>query len=338
MITKNIFRQFLFMILALCAVPAIAAEPETTLTANDDKPGSLLFYNIYSSSATSPDRENTRINITNANPVTGVTMHLFFVDGSTCTVADGFLCLLPMQSTSFNLSEIDPGVTGYLVVVAVDGPAGTAGGTNTGSPVNFNYLIGDEFVKLASGHQAGLGAVSYPVVEGEVQPVMNQAQVNNEPFTTLVFDGAPGNYARAARMVAIANLHSPNVESTLLVLNRFGGDLSSKALSIGSIFGLMYNDETRTASFSFSSGSCQFRGIISSSFPRTAPRANIFIPEGRTGWMKFYGQSESTGLSGSVLISSLFDGPSAQRGGHNLHTLTLTDVTTYTIPVFPPSC
>ncbi|MBK9315182.1 MAG: hypothetical protein IPM55_13205 [Acidobacteria bacterium] len=337
MTKNNIIKNFLFIILALAiyAAPALAAEPEMTVTANDDKPGSLLFYNIYSSNASSPDRENTRINITNTNGTTGVAMHLFFVDGSTCTVADGFLCLLPMQTTSFSISEIDPGVTGYLVVLAVDGPAGMAGGTNTGSPVKFNYLIGDEYVKLASGHQAGLGAVSYPVVEGDAPPVM---PVNNEPFATLVFDGKPGNYVRAPRMVAIANLLSPNVESTLLVLNRFGGDLSSKALSIGSVFGLMYNDETRTASFSFSSGSCQFRGVISSSFPRTAPRANVFIPEGRVGWMKFYGQSASVGLSGSVLISSLFDGPSSYQGGHNLHTLTLTDVTTYTVPVFPPSC
>jgi len=340
MFTKNTIKHILFIVIAVAiyALPAYAAEPELTITSNDDKPGSLLFYNLYSSSATSPDRENTRINITNTNQVTGVSMHLFFVDGSTCSVADGFLCLLPNQTTTFNIAEVDPGVTGFLVVVAVDGPAGTAGGSNTGSPVNFNFLIGDEYVKLSSGHQAGLSAISYPVVEGEVIPVGQTIVSATEPFATLIFDGAPGNYARVARTVAIANLQSPNVESTLLILNRFGGDLSVKALSLGAIFGLMYNDETRSASFSFNSGSCQFRGVINASFPRTAPRANVFIPEGRVGWMKFYGLNDTVGLSGAVLIDSFFDGPSAHTGGHNLHTLTLATTSSLTVPVFPPSC
>jgi len=340
MSTNNIIKRIIFFVIAIAAftLPALAAEPELTITSNDDKPGSLLFYNIYSSSATSPDRENTRINITNTNQVTGVSMHLFFVDGSTCTVADGFLCLLPNQTTTFNLSEIDPGVTGYLVVIAVDGPSGTAGGSNTGSPVNFNFLIGDEYVKLASGHQAGLSAISYPVVEGQVVPVGAPLVSASEPFTTLIFDGVPGNYAKVARTVAIANLQSPNVESTLLILNRFGGDLSVKAATLGAIFGLMYNDETRSASFSFNSGSCQFRGVINANFPRTAPRANVFIPEGRVGWMKFYGLNDTIGLSGAVLIDSLFDGPSAHNGGHNLHTLTLATTSSLTVPVFPPSC
>src|SRR5215471_16008067 len=54
------------------------------------------------------------------------------------------------QKASFTTSDADPGTRGYIVAVAVDGL--------TGCPANFNFLIGDEYVKYASGHAANLGA------------------------------------------------------------------------------------------------------------------------------------------------------------------------------------
>jgi hypothetical protein len=78
---------------------------------------------------------------------------------------------------------------------------------------------------------------------------------------------------------------------------------------------------------------------LSSSFPRTAPRFEQFIPAGRSGWAKFYSQSD-VGLLGAQLNFNANAGTTANafNQGHNLHKLTLTTAATLTIPVFPPNC
>ncbi|MEK7830744.1 MAG: hypothetical protein AAB401_06625, partial [Acidobacteriota bacterium] len=85
---------------------------------SDQKAGSVLVYNIYTSS-TDPNRQNTRINLTNTNSQLAAFVHLFFVFEG-CSVADNFVCLTPNQTASFLMSDLDPGVTGYMVAVAVD--------------------------------------------------------------------------------------------------------------------------------------------------------------------------------------------------------------------------
>jgi hypothetical protein len=59
------------------------------------------------------------------------------------------ICLTANQTTTFLASEQDPGTTGYHLAIAVDGV--------NGCPINFNFLIGDEYIKLESGHFANLG-------------------------------------------------------------------------------------------------------------------------------------------------------------------------------------
>src|SRR5262245_47642086 len=145
--------------LALMATAAFAADPgidnpndpsvRAASQINDQKKGSVLIYNVYSSGATGGNANNTRINITNTNSVRDVAVHLFFVDGSSCAVADSFMCLTSNQTSSFLSSDVDPGVTGYILAFASD--------TVTGNPIAFDYLIGDEYVKFATGHTANLG-------------------------------------------------------------------------------------------------------------------------------------------------------------------------------------
>src|SRR5215471_8905496 len=151
----------LFAMLVMSAA-AFAADPglpvPATSEASDQKAGALLFYNAYTSSATSANTANTRINITNTNALSGIFVHLFFVDGSTCSVADSFICLTQNQTASFLTSDVDPGINGYIVAVTVNG---------AGVPVPFNFLIGDEYVKYGSGHAANLGAIAFAEINGE---------------------------------------------------------------------------------------------------------------------------------------------------------------------------
>ena len=136
-------------ITANCPTPGPGVADPATSELSDQKPGSVLIYNIYTSNATSPESQDTRINLTNIDPTRSAIVKLFFVDGASCSVADSFICLTPNQTASFRASDLDPDATGYIVAVAVD---------NQGCPINFNNLIGDAYVKFSTGHAANLAA------------------------------------------------------------------------------------------------------------------------------------------------------------------------------------
>ena len=197
----------------------------------------------------------------------------------------------------------------------------------------FNYLIGDEYVKLSSGHAANLTAESFAALAGGL-PACNTSSVT----AVLNFDGI--SYNRAPRVLAASNIPSrANGNDTLIVLNRVGGDLAAGAATLGSLFGILYDDAENPLSFTFSAGVCQFRSSLSSSFPRTAPRFEQFIPAGRSGWAKFYSLAD-IGLLGAQLNFNANAGLEANafNQGHNLHKLTLTAAAALTIPIFPPNC
>ncbi len=278
------------------------------------KPGSVLIYNLYTSGI-DPARNDTRITLTNTNPVNSALAHLFFVDGSNCSVADLFVTLTQNQTVSLLASDIDPGVTGYLVVVATD---------ESGCPTVQNDLLGEALVKFESGHMANLPAIGIAGL-GNGTIACNP----NSPTATLAFDGV--SYNELPRTLAFDSLDSRATgNSTMLVINRLGGDLTSGAAPLGSLAGLLFDDTEASQSFTLPGGTCQLRGILGNNFPRTAPRYDNVIPAGRTGWMKLW-PIDDAGISG-VMINEATVGFSQ---GHNLHALTTTSSVVFTIPVFP---
>ena len=297
--------------------------------ASDQKAGSVLIYNFYTSSVSNPNAQDTRISITNISQMKSVAVHLFFVNGENCSVADSFLCLTENQTASFLASEFDPGVSGYLVAVAVD--------SQTGCPISFNCLIGDEYIKLSSGHSANLGAEAFSALFAGRLPGCDV----NSVTANLVFDGTSG-YNRVPRMLALSNIPSPaDGNNTLLILNRIGGDLAGGGLSpLTSLFGVLYNDNEDPLSFGFSPGSCQFRATLSNSFPRTVPRLETHVPAGRSGWMRLWmgGSDGNRGILGAQINFNSSGDAGAFHQGHNLHKLTLDTVNTFTIPIIPPNC
>jgi uncharacterized repeat protein (TIGR01451 family) len=301
-----------------------------TSPVSDQKAGSILIFNLYTSSSVDPTGENTRINITNTSPSTGtsnagsVSLHFFFISGDTCEVTDSFLCLTANQTTSFLMSDLDPDTTGFLIVVAVD--------QVTGCPINRNVLIGDEYVRLGSGHAANLAAEAFAAI---ADPPC--ACDENTVVATLSLDGIHYNQAPH---ILIAN-GIPSVSdnnSTLLVLNRIGGNLGSRPEAIGEFSGLLFDDQEHGLSF-VASGSCQFRQVISSTFPRTSPRFPQFIASGHSGWIKIIA-GEDAGILGSVIVhnSEKTFFANAFNGGSNLHKLTFTGSATFKVPVFSSRC
>ncbi|MGH9803332.1 MAG: hypothetical protein ACRD82_23460, partial [Blastocatellia bacterium] len=278
---------------------------------------------LYTSSASAPNSQNPRVSLTNVHPQLPTNVHLFFVEGTSCSIADSYVCLTANQTSSFLMSDLDPGTTGYIVAVATD---------SRGCPVNFNFLIGDEYVKFQSGHAANLGAQAYSAIAGGL-PACDQNSVTAQ----INFDGV--SYDRTARVLSLDSVGSrADGNDTLLVLNRIGGNLGIGASTLGAIFGIFYDDSENSVSFSFSGG-CQLRNSLSNNFPRITPRYEQFVPAGRTGWMKLFSQSD-IGLTGAAINFNPNSASSAGafNQGHNLHVLTLSSAASYVIPVFPPSC
>jgi hypothetical protein len=312
-------------ITANCQAPGPGNPLSAAVAPDDQRAGSVLVYNIYTSGSTSGNTQNTRLSLTNTHTQQSAKVHLFFVDGSSCSVADSYMCLTPNQTTSFLAADFDPGTTGYLVAVAVD--------TN-GCPINFNYLIGDEYVKFASGHAANLGAQSFSALAGGLS-----ACDGNSVTAALNFDGV--SYSRAPRVLSLSNVGSrADGNDTLLILNRIGGNLGIGASTFGTLFGIFYNDAENALSFSFGGG-CQLRSSLSNNFPRITPRFEQFVPAGRTGWLKLFSQSPiDIGITGAAINFNPNSSTSAGafNQGHNLHALTLSATNSFTIPVFPPNC
>lgn len=323
---------FAFLATVVLSSAALAADPgqlyPPTAEASDQKAGSLLVYNVYTSGATSGNAENSRINITNTSVTSAAFVHLYFVS-ATCGIADSYICLTATQTASFLASDIDPGVKGYIVAIAVDGVIGC--------PVAFNWLIGDAYVKFASGHAANLGAVAFSALYNGLLPGCD----GNSVVAAVNLNGAVGaGYNCSPAVVALDNVGSrADGNDTMIILNRVGGNLGLGAASLGALFGLLYDDAENVTSFTFT-GNCQFMSSLSNNFPRTTPRFETFIPAGRTGWAKFSNQTGAIGILGAAINFNPNAATSAGafNGGHNLHHLTLNCGMAYTVPVFPPSC
>jgi hypothetical protein len=307
----------------------LAADPGLTYPwtseVSDQKAGSILFYNFYTSSTSQPNRQNTRFNITNTSSTSAAFVHLFFVEGSSCNVSDRTVCLTANQTMTFLASEQDPGTTGYLIAIAVDGVVGC--------PTSFNFLIGDEYIKLELGHQANLGAEAFAALYDGDLPGCD----GNSVTTTVALNGV--QYNRVPRVLAVSSIGSTlDGNVTRIIINRVGGSLLTSANSIGQIFGELFDDAEGVHSFTIPFSGCQRVATLGNDFPRTAPRFDLIIPAGQTGWMKFWATS-NVGLLGAVLNfnANAATAAGAFNGGHNLHKLTLTE-DSYTVPVFPPTC
>ncbi|MFZ4629270.1 MAG: hypothetical protein ACOYNR_13160 [Blastocatellia bacterium] len=354
---------------AMMSMSALAADPGTaypqTSEASDQKAGSLLVYTLYQSNATNVAGQDTKINITNTNESNPIIVHFFFVN-TTCSVADFKTELTANQTYSFLTSDFDPGTTGYIMAIAEN---------YLGVPIHFNFLIGDLYTRslsAADSYQANLGAIAFSALwtnpnddtsrttnvqtgarqvaiqipGGDANAVSNVAGLDGR--TT----GTPaGGYNRLPATLALSNIPSrASNDRTLLVVLRPTGDLLTGMNSVGSIFGLLFDDAEQSQSFVISGNRCHEILTLSNNTPRTVPRFDSVIPAGRTGWMKFWVGGGSTSAATGILGSMIVYNQQARvnfEGGHNLHHLTLVPTgpgtglgtsgagNTITIPVFP---
>ena len=193
-----------------CPLPGPGTLPPSTRMGGAQFPGSVLLFNLYHSGASRLPGEESRIALTNTHPTSPVFVHLFFIDGVTGGVAQQSVSLSPNQTFSFLAGEVDPGVTGSLLAVAVDA---------RGCPRRFNHLIGEVAVRFEGGASAHLGAIGVPALATGEMPC--SADTSTVP---LRFDGQM--YAPFARALAVSGLGAPaDGQRSWLVINRLGGAL-----------------------------------------------------------------------------------------------------------------
>ncbi len=317
-----------------------AADAATGKAVSDQKLGSVLFLNYYISDSLSATI-NTRISLTNANPVQDIAVHIFMVDSVNCTTADFFICLTRNQTTTFTASDLDPDTAGYLIAVAVD---------SDGKPVSFNYLGGEEYVVAPTGHRYGLSAVAAARLDGVAASPLNSDRVSS----TIFFNGTQYDYLPQALMLDSfpSQTSSPGSsigDTRMYVYSPINDLLTGTGRFTGNLFFLVYDDQENGFS-----GQLPLNCYLTSdkhriSSVRTAPNLSTIVPSGRTGWARFQAIGSTTvtsnvnggtiTLGGAPLLGAVATKLSAYNGGHNLRYLTsFAQGYSLTIPVITPDC
>jgi len=322
-ISHSLLALFALVILAsVASAQPGAVVPGTIVPAtsgiSDQKAGTVLVFNVVTSSAVPGD--DTLIQITNTNSAFGVAVHVFLVDGATCNVIDIAICLTKNQTICFRASELDPGTTGFLVAVASN--------PFIGCPISFNFLIGDEFVRTTAG-----GTVFQAQLSAEaISSLLPFGSFNNCDVTgtvaSITLDGLSFNFG--ARVLAASSVLSPADAQTLIVINRLGGDLrGAGGFGVGTLAGLLFDDRENAVSFNIPPGVCQTRVLLSAA----AFRNNLFgrfLARGTCGWLRVQSTSDIC-IVGSILTSSA---TGLLNGGVNLHKLSQCTSGFFNVPVF----
>jgi len=342
--------------------------------ASDQKPGSFLIYNLVTSGPTAADSD-TRISLTNSHLTDTAYVRLFFVDGTDGTVVSHDVCLPALGTTSLLASDVSLGMTGFVLAEAIDA-AGFPRHQDTLSGQAEIVLPNGRINGSAFGlgeWRGTLGAVAFAKIN-ETNVVSGDMTL-----AALFFDGLnlAGSYNRTARVVQVPDIPggsgdasaSPGLvllagpaagfeggtvcawstsvgagdvcPSVVFVLNRIGGNMTSTAASLGSMTGALYNDTGSSAGFNQAApGVRQLLVGLGASFPPSVPDLPSMIPEGHSGWMKIWNDSD-IGVSGAVLYDRRVGnaGTSTRsNGGVNLRALTLSAAANLVVPVLAPSC
>lgn len=299
-------RALLVAILLLAPARSHGVDPGTAYPnaseVSDNRLGSVLIYNVVSSSTPSPASRNTELSITNHHDTQGTAARLFFIDGTTGMVSGRprLIMLAPNQIVTMRASVVAPSLEGYAIAVAVDG--------DTGCPISFNRLSGSAAVKLSSGQHADLGAEAVAALyTGSIPGCTTISSA-----ATLAFDGA--QYNRMASRVAIDSFGGAgDGNSGLLVLNRIGGDLTAglDGLSIG-------YDAAASGGMDFGFGT--INGAPAQL--RSSTESFLQVPPDETAYLII---DVGGGIAGAFLSfnANASSASGAFNRGHNLHRLAL---------------
>ncbi|HZR80055.1 MAG TPA: hypothetical protein VFD92_03075 [Candidatus Binatia bacterium] len=308
--------------LASLAPAARAQDPglayPATSEMSDTKLGSVLFFNLYSSGI-DPSVDETHFAITNGDGTNAQRVRIFLVDGATGSALSTPLCLGPNQTFGLNASQVDPGVRGWIIAVAVD-----VNGCPLGTEAN--VLSGLAHVKLAEGFRGTLPAVAVSSLFSGTLPGCDA----NSTTAALSFNGVSFN--RLPRLASVDNFPS-RADGTrqLLVVNRIAGNLGTTTSSIGKIVGNLWDDAESRHGYVMLAPASQLVAELMNGTPVTAPPMETVVSAGRTGWTRIRIFGGDIAHLGAVLFTP-------PNGAMNLPTSTLSAASSLTMPVSAPGC
>ncbi|MEP7340633.1 MAG: hypothetical protein ABI977_23075 [Acidobacteriota bacterium] len=260
-------QNFVFVDLKLSAVSA-------AMLAGDQKPGSVLFFNRYTSNASNSTREDTTFNLTNTHPATAAYVRLFLVSATTCQTTELQLCLAAQQTVSFLMSDVDPGTKGYVIAVA----------TNLqGEPIQFNWLTGNVIVKQPGGNITGSYASLMNAVAVAKRKDGNVPNTNG--LAEMVFDDT--NYDRLPAQIAFDGVPSQSGGSnaTLLSFYRPITDLSGSVPNASvQVTGWGKNNQGQVISSTGNVSSACYSDIAMGTFRLQPTPISQLLPSGATAW------------------------------------------------------
>lgn len=299
---------------------------------SDQKPGSVLVFPYYNTNGTN----NTRIAISNVGEAVTdqVIVHLFFLEGVTCTPSDNFICLTPNGGITLLASDIDPANYGYIIAVAVD--------STNGIPIRKNVLIGNAFVNATINGSVYVGNYSAESFEA----LSDNPTTNNIALATatLNFNGTTG-YDAVPNQFAIQIQNATDAPGQMVVTAGLSGDMTiddplnpnrSAVTGAGQVgTGRVISQQEIPYSFTrFLAPGCLATSVITDTFPRLSRRLSTIVGTGETGLMKV-----GVGAAVGLLMTPQAGLATRYYGIRTLHKTATTNAATLTIPTFvPPSC
>jgi hypothetical protein len=280
---------FVNLKLALVSPAARPAEP---------KPGSVLFFHRYSSNPTNTAREDTTLSLTNTHPAESAKVRLFLVSAASCQPVEFSVCLTPRQTLNALMSDIDPGIKGYVIAIACDA---------AGQPAQFNWLIGHTQVKQPSPmtglpFDAALSALT--VAKRAPGTVTASGGAAEMVFDDVMYDRLPGQ-------IAADNVPSQSggLNATTLAVYRPLANLAGGAAT--DTVQLSAYSDTGAASSAAVSLTC-YRDLSVASLRLNPITLSNLLPAGVTAWLALSG-NEALPLLGAQLNAGRFTGGAAAR-------------------------
>ncbi len=287
----------------------------------DQKPGSILFFNRYSSSASNPLIEDTKLSIANTSPTSNVFIRMFLVDSATCQVTNLSFCLASQQSFTVLMSDLDPGVKGYAMVVAVNA---------NGEPVQFNWLVGTSVVRQPA---ANIGGPFSTVLSAyAVAKRKNDVVANNNGLAEMIFDD--DQYDRLPGEIAFDSVPSQAnaINSTTLALYRPLGDLTGGVSSIGvQLTGWGVDGQNQVTSSAASLSLTCYRDFSVAGLRLMPIPISQFLPAGTSAWF-VAAPNDLLPLMGAQLNSGEYN------SGSNARSLNFSAEYRIKVPVIPVMC
>ncbi|MBS1809700.1 MAG: hypothetical protein JST84_16180 [Acidobacteria bacterium] len=301
-----------FVDLRLSAIPASVRQ-------SDQKPGSILFYHRYLSSIGTSTGNNTTLSITNTSLTDSTKVRLFFIAAVDCQPIEQAICLAAQQTTTFLMSDFDPGTTGYVIAVACDAQ---------GRPTQFNWLIGNAQIRQTSPlnnqkFDSTLSALAIAKrTSGAVIPVSN---VSEMAFDDTTYDRLPAQLA--ADNLPSQGTSAINANATIISLYRPLANLAGGSVNTQTNFSL--NNSSAQSTTTTQTIGCYSDVRLSSL--RLNPTLATILPVGKTGWMRI-----SAGDNGPLLGAQFNSG--LYSSGATLRAVTFASDYRMSIPIKAPGC